>query len=180
MIPIEKCKLRPVPPLRAGTLSPDEVQGIAQGFVNFNPAIGTYQGLGAKLGWQSWDKRMTGRHVHKESTRRVWESLDEHGQVNPVLLWDRWGSLLISYGASRAMWAYFNRRPLKVLIVDYDNHRSHWRRVPYRSILKEFRDPPMGVTPTSFGWGYGEYYVITDAREWEFKTAQEWQADATV
>jgi len=176
MINIEPCKLDPVPSLRAGVLSPDEVtKRIAPGFINWNPATGRPPGNApARFGFQRFQVRWAGPRLINETSRQIFKSLDEQGQINPVVLWARWGKLWIAYGGTRAMWAWKNKRELKALVVDYDKLYEHWRLVEYENIKSEYTQAPLGVVPLEFGWKDGEDYVLLDAREWTMLDESQW------
>lgn len=175
MVGIGKCTLDPVPPLRAGILDADTVQQLlVPGFVNWNPATGVPpHGAAGRFGFQHFRVRMRGSKVINETTKRIWESLESDGQINPVLLWARWDHIWISYGGSRAMWSYYRRKPLGALIVDHDDRFQDWREVDYQRITAEFREPPLGIVPVEFGWLNGEDFVLADAREWQFLSEKE-------
>lgn len=176
MISIEPCKLDPIPSLRAGVLSTEQVKEIARVFINWNPATGSYPGLPGRLGAQPFKVRMRGPDVIQKSSLKIFESLDEHGQQNPVLLWARFGSLFVSYGGTRVLWALHRERELKAIVVDHDMKFTGWRLVQYEKILNEFTVPSHGVVPLSFGWKDGLDYVIADAREWQMMSEAEWEA----
>jgi hypothetical protein len=173
MIDWRTCELDPVPILRRGVLEPEEHDQIVPGFVNFNPATGSTQGLPSGLGFQNWRVRLRGPKVISESSQEIFKSLDKDGQINPVLLWARNGRIWSSYGGTRVLWAVQGKHPLKCLIVDYDGAYADWDKVEYSEILNEFQIPPIGIVPLAFNWANGQHYMICDSREWELMTEEE-------
>lgn len=157
------CELDPEPDIRKAELSIDAVQvEIARGMVNFNPATGTYPGAPAGLGFQHFSARGYGK---REEYKRIFKALDKDGQLSPVLLWAINEQLFIAYGGTPCMWAITRGKPLKAVIVDYDNRfEGEFRKIRNNDALSQWSDVPMGVVPTEFGWVDGQWYRPKDFR----------------
>jgi len=151
------CELDPEPDIRKAEFTADDVQRvIARGMVNFNPATGSHLGCPEGMGFQPFSARGYGR---RQEDRRIFDSLDEQGQIAPVLLWAINEQVFIAYGGTRTMWAVKNEQPLKAVIVDYDNRfEGTFRKIRNNNAIGEWSDVPMGVVPSEFGWIDGKWY----------------------
>lgn len=151
------CELDPEPDIRKADLSVDFVQSeISKGMLNFNPATGSYPGVPAGLGFQPFSARGYGR---REEDRQIFKALEKDGQIAPVLLWAINSQVFIAYGGTRCIWATRNHKPLKAVIVDYDNRfEGVYRKIRNNDALSQWSDVPMGVVPSAFGWVDGKWY----------------------
>lgn len=77
---------------------------------------------------------------------RIWDSLDERGQVNPVLVWARWGMLLCQYGHTRSMWAINRDVDIWAVVWDVDDRFEGPLMTPAEANAL-WSDPPVGCIP---------------------------------